>query len=446
LAFPRVIKFGFAVRALRHRNYALFFAGQMVSLVGSWLSVTATSWLVLQMARSGGSTHVERLLGYVAFASQLPVFLLAPVGGVLVERWDRRKVLLCTQTVSMLQSFAMAALILCDVITMAEVVVLAVLQGMVNAIDIPARQALVVQMVEDPADLSNAIALNSSMVQSARMLGPATAGFLIYYVGEGICFLLDGFSFLAVLLSIALMRLAVRPLSPRKGSFLASLREGLAYASGYPPIRALLLLVATISLMAMSMSVLMPIYATEILGGSERTLGLLLGASGLGALLGCIYLAARRSVVGLGRVIALGPTILGAVLAAFAFSTHRELSALLMLIAGTAMLVTVASANTVLQTIVEDDKRARVMSLFTMAFMGMAPFGSLLAGFVADKIGVQYTLLIAGVVCAMAGAVFASQLRAIRPLLRTVYQSKGIMRPIVAGVEAAAVQAEAARD
>lgn len=446
MASPRAIKFGFAVRALRHRNYALFFAGQMVSLVGSWLSVTATSWLVLQMARGGGNSHVERILGYVAFAGQLPVFLLAPLGGVLIERWDRRKVLLCTQTMSMLQSFAMAALILSDVITIGEVVALAILQGMVNAIDIPARQALVVQMVEDPADLSNAIALNSSMVQSARMLGPAAAGFLIYYVGEGVCFLLDGFSFLAVIVSIAMMRLAARPVAKHNGSFLASFGEGLSYASGYPPIRALLLLVATISLMAMSMSVLMPIYATTILGGSERTLGLLLASSGLGALIGCIYLAARRSVVGLGRVIALGPVILGAVLAAFAYSTNRELSALLMMIAGTAMLVTVAAANTVLQTIVEDDKRARVMSLFTMAFMGMAPFGSLLAGSMADRIGVQQTLLISGMVCAVAGAVFAHQLRAIRPLLRTVYQSKGIMRPIAAGVEAAAIQAEAAHD
>jgi len=444
----RDVNLGFAVRALRHRNYALFFSGQLVSLIGLWLSATATSWLVYRIAKSQPDLgwSVEMMLGVVNFMGLIPIFLLAPIGGVLVERWDRRNVLFVTQTLSMLQSFALAWLVFADLITIPQIMALNFLQGIVHAIDIPARQALVVQMVEDPADLSNAIALNSSMVHSARLLGPTAAGFLMKFVGVAYCFLIDGFSFLAVIIALGLMRLSARVLPPRRGSFLHSLREGLAYAAGYTPIRALLILVATVSLMAMSQSVLMPIYAQEVLGGNEETLGYLLGASGLGALLGSLYLATRRSVVGLGRVIAFGPVVLGATLAGFAFSHHLWLSIPLMVIAGAAMLTTIASANTVLQTIVEDGQRARVMSLFTVAFMGMAPFGSLLAGSVATVVGVQWTLLIAGAACACGGLFFARQLRVIRPLLRIVYRSKGIIGPVTVGIEAAAIQAEAAHD
>lgn len=444
--FNRLFKLGFAVRALRHRNYALFFSGQVVSLVGSWLSVTATSWLVYSIASEKSDSLAEVTLGVVNFAAQLPIFALAPFAGVLVERWNRRNALFGTQTMSMLQSFAMAYLVLREMISIPQIIALSALQGMINSIDIPARQALVVQMVEDPADLSNAIALNSSMVHSARLLGPAVAGFLINSVGAGMCFLIDGFSFLAVIIAIGLMRLAVPRTPPRHGSFLASLREGLVYASGFAPIRAILILVATVSFVAMSQSVLMPIFAKQVLAGDARTFGLLLGASGLGALLGSVYLASRRSVVGLGRLIAGGPVVLGAAMIAFALSANLALSMALLMIAGAAMLVAVAAANTVLQTIVEDDKRARVMSLFTMAFMGMAPFGSLLAGVVSSLIGVHWTLVAAGLICVAAGLLFARRLPVIRPFLRTVYLSKGIMRPMTAGIEAAAIQAEAAHD
>ncbi len=436
----------FALRALSSRNYALFFSGQIVSLVGTWLSMLATSWLVFRLAKVGEADREALLLGLVTFAGQLPVFLLAPVSGVLIDRWNRHHVLLVTQSLSMLQSFAMAFLIFQDLISIPQIIALSIFQGLVNAVDIPTRQAFVVQLVDRPEDLSNAIALNSSMVQTARLIGPAVAGFLIYAVGEGLCFLIDGFSFLGVLAALSCMRLPKKSQRQKHGTFTAALREGLAYAWTSQPIRSLLMLVALVSLMAMSQSVLMPIYADEILGGGERTLGLLLGSSGLGALLASVYLATRRSVLGLGRVIAVGPVLLGATLVALAWSRSLPLSMLLLVVAGSALLAQTAAANTILQTIVEEDKRGRVMSLFAMCFIGMAPFGSLLAGAVADWLGVPWTLAAAGLVCVVAGLLFARELRVIRPMIRPIYQKKGILPPVIAGIEAAAIQTEAARD
>lgn len=426
---------GFMVRSLRHRNFALFFGGQIVSLIGTWLSLVATSWLVYRMTRD--SDHAALMLGVVNFAAQIPIFLLAPLAGVWLDRWNRHRVLLATQTMSMLQSFAMAYLVLSDRITLAHIIALSVCQGLIYALDIPTRQAFIVQMIDEPEDLSNAIALNSSMVQAARLIGPAVAGFLIYAFGEGLCFAIDGCSFLAVLGAVAAMRIAPRPAAEKHLPVGKALWQGLVYAFGFAPIRALLSIVAVVSLMAMSQSVLMPIYANQIMGGGERTLGILLGSAGLGALSGAIYLTSRRSVLGLGRVIVVGSVGLGLAMLVLAASTHLVVSLVALLVAGAALLVQAASSNTLLQTIVDEDKRGRVMSLFAMAFMGMAPFGSLLAGSVATEIGIRWTLGLAGLVCITAGGAFAVHLRAIRPLIRPIYIAKGILPAVAADPPAA---------
>ncbi len=350
---------GFMVRALRHRNFALFFSGQIVSLVGTWLSMVATSWLVYRLTRESQPEHAALMLGVVNFAAQIPIFLLAPLAGVWLDRWNRHHVLVATQSLSMLQSFAMAYLVLSGRITLTQIITLSVLQGIVNALDIPTRQSFIVQMIDRPEDLSNAIALNSSIVQAARLVGPAVAGFLIYAFGEGLCFLIDGFSFLAVLGALLAMRIAPRPAGQKHLPVAAALWEGLVYAFGFAPIRALLLMVAIISLMAMSQSVLMPIYANQVMGGEERMLGILLGAAGLGALLGGIYLTTRTSVLGLGTVIVVGAVGLGVAMLMLATSRYLAVSLVALLIAGAALLMQAASSNTLLQTIVDEDKRGR---------------------------------------------------------------------------------------
>jgi len=432
---PRPRNLGFMVRALRHRNFALFFSGQIISLVGTWLSLVATSWLVYRLTRDEG--HAALILGVVNFASQIPIFLLAPLAGVWLDRWNRHRVLIATQALSMVQSFAMAGLVLSDHISLWQILSLSVLQGIVNAVDIPTRQSFLVEMIDRPEDLSNAIALNSSMVQAARLVGPAIAGLLIYEFGEGLCFLIDGFSFLTVLGALLAMRIKPRAQSSRHLPVTAALREGLVYAFGFAPIRALLLIVATVSLMAMSQSVLMPVYADQILGGEERTLGILLGSAGLGALMGSLYLASRASVLGLGKIVVIGSIGLGTAMIVLSQSSYLAVSIGALLVAGAALLVQAAACNTLLQTIVEEDKRGRVMSLFAMAFMGMAPFGSLLAGSIANEIGIRWTLALAGSVCIAAGAAFAMHLQAIRPLVRPIYIAKGILPAVAADPPAA---------
>ena len=300
LAEPRRRDLGFMVRALRHRNFALFFSGQIVSLVGTWLSMVATSWLVYRLTRESQPEHAALMLGVVNFAAQIPIFVLAPVAGVWLDRLNRHRVLVGTQTLSMLQSFAMAYLVLSGRITMPQIIALSIFQGIVNALDIPTRQSFLVQLIDRPEDLSNAIALNSSMVQSARLVGPGVAGLLIYQFGEGLCFLIDGFSFLTVIAALLAMRIAYHPRATEHPPVATALREGLAYGFGFAPIRALLGIVATVSLMAMSQSVLMPIYANQILGGEERTLGVLLGSAGLGALLAACTLPRGRASWGWG--------------------------------------------------------------------------------------------------------------------------------------------------
>jgi MFS family permease len=419
----RVTKVG---RALRHRNFRLFFSGQIISLIGSWLTTVATSWLVYKICRHSIPDQATAMLGFVAFASQFPIFLIVPFAGVWVDRWNKRSILILTQTASMLQSFALAYLTLSGQITISQIIFLCVVQGIINAFDMPARQSYVVEMVDDKRDLGNAIALNSSMVHTARLLGPSIAGILISTVGEGYCFLVDGFSYGAVLTSLVFIRTPKRQPVQHKAA-LEQLKEGLRYAWGFPPARALLLLVATASLMFTSQSVLMPVIADKILHGNEKTLGFLLGASGLGALTGSLYLASRESIVGLGRVILRAATALGIGLFCFGFSRTLYLSAPILLIAGLSTVLLMASSNTILQTIVDDDKRGRIMSLFSMAFMGTAPFGALLSGYLASWIGAPNTFISCGLVCLLSAWFFKRKLPGIANHVRPIYVSKGIL-------------------
>jgi MFS family permease len=412
------------LRALRHRNYRLFFGGQSISLIGTWLTRVATSWLVYRLTKSA------LLLGVVGFAGQIPSFLLAPFAGVLVDRWNRHRILVVTQILSMLQSLMLALLALMGVIAVWHVMILSVVQGIVNAFDTPARQSFVVDMVENREDLPNAIALNSSMVNAARLLGPSVAGILIAAVGEGLCFLLDGISYVAVIASLLAMRVATKTTEPPRHHVLQELREGVKYAFGFPPIRSVLLLLALISLMGMPYTVLMPIFATDILHGGAHALGFLMAASGMGALAGAVFLAARITVRGLGKIMSRTAALFGLGLIAFSLSRRYGLSLFLLLVIGFGMMVQIAASNTVLQTIVDDDKRGRVMSFYTMAFLGMAPFGSLLAGGLASKIGAPTTIMSGGIVCVLGAMLFARQLPVWREMIRPIYVRMGIITEI----------------
>jgi len=388
----------------------------------------ATAWLVYRLTKSAV------LLGIVSFSGQVPAFFLAPIAGVWIDRWDRRRTLVVTQVLSMLQSFALAALALAGVIQVWEVIVLALVQGIINAFDMPARQSFVIQMVERREDLGNAIALNSSMVNMARLIGPAVAGFLISVAGEGYCFLADGLSYIAVVASLLMMRMRVAETRPERRDIWPDLVEGWRYVSGSPPIRLILLLLGLVSLVAMPYTVLMPIFASAILHGGPHTLGYLTSAAGLGALTGAISLAMRRSVVGLGSRIAVASALFGASLIVFALSRYLWLSLLILPLTGFAMMQQMAASNTILQTIVEDGKRGRVMSFYAMAFQGMAPFGSLLAGTMASRIGAPATLVMGGSLCIGGSALFAHRLPALRKLVRPIYERLGILPEVAMAV------------
>lgn len=419
----------FALRALRSRNYRLFFTGQTVSLIGTWMTQVATSWLVYRLTGSAW------LLGVVGFAARIPTFVLGPFAGVWVDRWNRHRTLIVTQILSMVQSFALAWLALTGFITIREVIWLGLAQGIINAFDMPARQAFVIQMVEDRADLGNAIALNSSMVNAARLLGPSIAGVVIAAVGEGYCFLIDGFSYLAVIASLVAMRIASA--QPRKAGqpVWRELNEGWSYVTHFVPIRSILLLLASVSLVGMQYTVLMPIFAAQVLYGGAHTLGFLMGASGVGALVGAIFLASRKNVVGLERVVPVAAAGFGIGLIGLGLSRFLLLSLMLMLVIGGAMMIQMASSNTILQTIVQDDKRGRVMSFYSMSFLGMAPFGSLLAGALANRVGAPRTVIICGSVSIAGAGWFVSRLTAIQDLVHPVYRKLGIIPEIASGLQ-----------
>jgi MFS family permease len=428
------------LRALRHRNYRLFFGGQGISLIGTWMTRVATGWLVYRLT---GSAF---LLGLVSFASQIPILFLGPFAGVWVDRLNRHRVLVVTQVLSMLESFALAVLALMHIITVREVIWLNLFQGVVNSFDMPARQAFVIEMVKEPQDLGNAIALNSSLVNAARLIGPSVAGLIIAAVGEGYCFLIDGISYMAVIASLLAMVLVRRQTERKHDSVLAELREGWDYVRGFQPIWSILSLLALISLVGMPYTTLMPIFAGKILHGGAHTLGFLMAAIGVGALFGAITLAARRTVLGLGRLIPVAAAGFGAGLMAFSASRWFWLSMLLLVGTGYFFMQEMAASNTILQTIVEDKKRGRVMSFYAMAFQGIAPFGSLVAGAAAARIGAPRTLMVGGGICIIGGAVFAMQLPAIRRLIRPIYAQIGIIPEVAEGIHTASVLQESPRE
>jgi MFS family permease len=423
------------LRALRSRNYRLFVAGQSVSLVGTWMQQVAMSWLVYRLT---GSVF---LLGIIGFTSQIPTFLLAPVAGVLADRWNRRRLLIATQALAMLQAALLAGAVFSGIIQVWHIVALSLLLGVVNAFDIPIRQSFVVEMVSHRDDLGNAIALNSSMVNGARLIGPTIAGLLVASFGEGVCFIINSASYLAVLLALAAMRLAPATQHPAlRRHIFQELREGFIYAFSFGPIRSILLLVALVSLTGMPYAVLVPVFAKEVLHGGAHTFGFLMTASGCGAFVGTVYLASRKSILGLGRLIVLSAVLFAAGIAGFALSSILPLSLISLVIAGFGAMTLVASSNTILQTILEEDKRGRVMSFFTMAFMGMAPFGSFGAGAMAGIIGLRDTLLLGAACCLVGAVIFARYLPQIREMIRPIYLRMGIIKEVARGMETAAEQ------
>ena len=424
-----------AWRALRHRNFRLFFGGQTISLIGTWMTRIATSWLVYRL------THSALLLGTVSFAGQIPTFIFAPFAGVWIDRWDRRQVLVWTQTLAMAQSFALAGLTFSGLITIHWILALSVMGGVINAFDMPGRQSFMVEMVEDRADLGNAIAINSSMVNVARLIGPSLAGMLIAVTSEAWCFLIDGVSYIAVIVSLLMMHIHGPAIVRKATSTFQEMKEGWSYVSGFLPIRTILLLFAVVSLMGMPFVVLMPVFAAGVLHGGPHTLGFLMGAMGVGALASALSLAARRTVRGLIRMIPVAAAVFGVGLVGFGLSHTFWLSMVMVLVAGAGMMQGMAASNTIIQTLTSEDKRGRVMSYYTMACVGMAPFGSLLAGTMAHAIpptpawmvagmvltGAQWTVVINGLVVVLGAAWFATRLPALRKVVRPIYQEMGII-------------------
>jgi MFS family permease len=418
--------------ALRHRNFRLFFFGQSVSLIGTWMQQIAMVWLVYRL------TNSPFLLGLVGFCSQIPSFFVAPLAGVFTDRWNLHRTIIATQALAMLQAAVLALLTMTGVVTVGQVILLSLFIGVVDAFDIPARQAFLIQMVEGSEGLAGAIGLNSSMFNAARLVGPAIAGFLIAAVGEATCFLLNALSFLAVLAALLAMRLPPRAVPQSPLHVLHNLNEGIRYAFGFPPIRAILVLLAVVNLAAMPLAVLLPVFAAEVLRGGPHTLGLLTSALGLGSLVGALVLASRKTVLGLGRQIAWASGAFGLSLIVFSFSAVLWLSMLLLVMTGFALMMETAASNTVLQTIVEDGKRGRVMSFYTMAFLGVAPLGSLLAGALAGRLGVPHVAQLAGAMCALASLVFTLRLPALRAFVRPIYQRIGVLPDVTSGIPSVA--------
>ena len=408
-------------RALSSRNYRLFFGGQGISLIGTWMQQIAMSWLVYR------TTNSPFLLGLIGFSSQICSLFFSPFAGVISDRWNRHRILVATQSLAMMQAFLLAALTLTGTVTVPHLIILAIFLGFVNAFDMPTRQAFVVEMVEKREDLANAIALNSFLFNSARLVGPSVAGILISILGEGMCFLVNAFSFLAVIVALLAMKAAYHKKGIQETQILQGFKEGFTYALGFPPIRSILLFLGWISLVGTANTTLMPVFAKKILHGGPQTYGFLMAAIGAGAIIGAIFLASRRSVLGLGRIIVIASGIFGIGLISFSLSHILWLSFSVLLLVGFGMMVQMASSNTILQTMVDDDKRGRVMSLYVMAFMGMAPLGSLAGGSLAHAIGAPYTLIVGGASCLLGSFIFTKKLPMIREMVLPIYIRKGIL-------------------
>jgi MFS family permease len=418
-------------RSLHYRNYRLFFSGQSISLIGTWMQRIAMPWLVYNMTGSA------LLLGIVSFAGQIPTFLLAPVAGVLTDRWNRYHVLIVTQIISMIQAFILAWLCLAGLIQIWHIVVLSAGLGCINAFDVPSRQSFVIDMVGKKEDLGNAIALNSLMFNGARLIGPSVAGILLATTSEGVCFLLNAVSYFFVIGSLLMMKIDIKAARNKKSEILKELKEGLDYAFGFSPIRHLLILLGLVSLTGMSYSVLMPVFAKEILLGGPHTYGFLMGGAGFGALLGALFLASRETVLKLGRIIPAAAILFGTGLIILSLTRLFSLSLILMAFVGMGLMLQTAASNTILQTITEDDKRGRVMSFYTMAVMGTAPFGSLLAGGLAKVIGTPGTIFTGGIITIIGALFFLRKLPDLKILVRPIYEKMGVITEVAEGIQTA---------
>jgi len=407
-----------ALRALRHRNFQLFFSGQLISLIGTWMQSVAQAWLVYSMTKSA------LLLGSVGFASQFPVFLVAPFGGIAADRVNRQRLVIATQTASMILAGILAWLTLSGRVQVWHIFALAGLLGVVNAFDIPGRQSFLVDMV-GKEDLMNAIALNSSMFNGARVIGPAIAGILVAKIGEGWCFAANSISYVAVIVGLLLMHVH-SPVRVSKHSPIEDIVEGFRWVNQTRIIRALLLLIGLVSLVAMPYTVLMPVFADRVLHGGARGLGILMGATGVGALFGALTLAAKTGVKGLGRWVAFSCAGLGISLVCFSFSRSLWLSVALLLPAGYSMMLQMACSNTLIQTMVPDELRGRVMSVYSMMFMGMAPFGAFFGGALAHRLGAPFTVAVGGVACFMGAVWFWRVLPELRIEARRLIIAQGM--------------------
>lgn len=408
-------------RSLRHRNYRLYLTGQLISVCGTWMQQIAQSWLVYRL--TGSAT----LLGVVGFASQIPIFALSPIGGVVSDRYSCHRILLLTQSLALFQALLLAALTLTGAIEVPHLILLGAVLGIVNAFDMPARQSLVNQLVV-PEDLPNAIALNSSMINAARIVGPGLAGLLVATLGEGYCFLINALSYLAVLWALLAMKL------PRRGdqtqihlSLARSLTAGVRYIARSGPIRALMALLAVTGVFGMPYMTLMPVFARNVHNGGADTLGLMMGSVGLGALTGALFLARRGELRGLGKIIVAATLGFGLGLIVFTASNIFWVSLGILLGVGFCWMILIAACNTVLQALAADEMRGRVMSIFSMMLVGMAPFGSLMAGWLADRVGAPLVVAVGGLFCACAGLWFARHLPRLREAALPILIARGII-------------------
>ena len=423
------VRFQVIFRSLKYRNYRLFFYGQSLSLIGTWMQRIAIPWLIYRMTGSA------MLLGISGFAGQIPSLFLSPFAGVITDRWNRYDVLLWSQVLSMVHAFLLAWLVLSGNVLIWQIILLSFFIGCISAFEIPARHSFVIEMVEKKEDLGNAIALNSLMFNGARLIGPSIAGVLLAATDEGICFLINGISFLCVIISLLLMKIRKKEPLLKKSDIRKELREGFAYVFGFLPIRHIILLLALVNVMVMFYSTLMPVFAKEILGGDSHTYGFLMGAAGMGALLGALFLASRETVIKLGRIIPAAVLLFGSGIVILSFSRMFSLSMIIMIFIGMGLMLQAASSNTILQTITDDDKRGRVMSFYTMAVLGTAPFGSLLAGWLAKSIGTPFTMMTGGIISIAGAIVFYRKLPELKQIVRPVYVKMGIIPEVARGIQ-----------
>jgi MFS family permease len=416
----------FAGRAFSHRNYRLFFAGQGTSLIGTWMQQIAMSWLVYRLTGS------PALLGLIGFVTMTPMFFVTSIAGVFIDRWNRRRLLLVTNLFAMTQAATLAALTLTGHIAVWHIFVLGFCLGFVNAFDMPTRQSFVIEMVERKQDLNNAIALNSAMFNSARLVGPALAGLTVAAFGEGICFLINSLSFLAIIMALLAMRIKPRARSAAVSRPLDGFKEGYRYSFGFLPIRYCIMLLALMNFIGMQYVTLMPVFAKDVLHGGPHTLGFLVSASGMGALFSALYLASRKNVVGLERLASAALCVFGCANLGFAFSRSFTLSLFAMMLSGMTMMTVLLACNTIMQTVAEEDKRGRVMSFHAMATMGTMPFGSLIAGSLAAHLGAPHAVLISASCCIIGSILFIRKVPALRAATRPIYIAHGIIKETAA--------------